>query len=295
MEIRYQNYQDFYNHQPFFSFDVEEYQEMALAQPYTARFYSFKTHKTIDRVDNDLFMTCIPDGCIDIVFIRHNQHNKMELIGSPYHHKSLIVYPHAEYFGVRLKPGMFFPGEPLPVREITDTEIFVPQISGEVEALMQHLFQEMDFAKKIEIFQDYISKFSPEDYTVNETVQEILYLISSSKGILEISDIAEKICYSERHLTRMFTDAMGYSPKTFSRISRFQYALEQMITHSTDTISSFIEVLNYADQAHFQREFKAFTGITPKHFTKFCTTSVCPSRGCVCPNQKVSCPCSLAS
>lgn len=288
---RYQEYQNFHNHQPFFFLDVEHYQETVLASSYATHFYTFKTYKTINRTDNDLFMTCIPDGSIDIIFIWQEQQNKMELVGTPYNHKSLIVYPDAEYFGVRLKPGMYFPGESMSVREITDTETFVPQISGKVESLMNQLFQEKNLSQKVKVFQDYIFGFSPEAYTVSETVQEILYLISSSKGTLKISDIAKKICYSERHLTRMFSDAMGYSPKMFSRISRFQYALQQMMKHSTDAVSSFIEVLNYADQSHFQREFKEFTGMTPKRFAKFCTASVCPDKGCVCEQKKMVCPC----
>lgn len=69
-----------------------------------------------------------------------------------------------------------------------------------------------------------------------------------------------------RHLNRMFTDSMGFSPKMFSRIVRFQYALYQMRLSTEETISHYLDDLDYADQAHFQREFKEFTGITPCHF-----------------------------
>ena len=85
----------------------------------------------------------------------------------------------------------------------------------------------------------------------------------------EISDV---LCYSERHLTRLFNNSLGYSPKTYVRIVRFQYAIEKL-TEKADyyenNISDYIQELGYSDQAHFQREFKEFTGITPKSFLKF--------------------------
>ena len=114
MKNAYPSYQEFHMHQPFFSFDVKQYEELVQTTPYTARFYQFSTHKIIDRSQNqDLFMVCIPDGCVDVVFIQHDQQYKLELIGSPLARKPLIVYPDAAYFGIRMKPGMFFPDVPL--------------------------------------------------------------------------------------------------------------------------------------------------------------------------------------
>ena len=63
MKNAYPSYQEFHMHQPFFSFDVKQYEEQVQTTPYTARFYQFSTHKIIDRSQNqDLFMVCIPDA-----------------------------------------------------------------------------------------------------------------------------------------------------------------------------------------------------------------------------------------
>lgn len=267
MKSNYSTYQNFQIQQPFFSFNMMHYSEKMTSKPYCALFYEFSTSKIIDRNQNDdLFMTCIPDGCVDIVFIQNNHTYKIEFIGSPFSHKPLIVYPEASYFGVRMMPGMFFPYSTMRIKEITNTETFVPHISSSLEALIEAIFAAKSLDEKIDLFFSHLLQYTPDEFIVNETLQSVLYLISLSKGTLEISEIAKKICYSERHLTRMFSDTMGYSPKMFCRISRFQYALSIIMKRKSDAISSFITTLNYSDQAHFQREFKEFTGLTPRHF-----------------------------
>ena len=154
MKNAYPSYQEFHMHQPFFSFDVKQYEEQVQTTPYTARFYQFSTHKIIDRSQNqDLFMVCIPDGCVDVVFIQHDQQYKLELIGSPLARKPLIVYPDAAYFGIRMKPGMFFPDVPLSIREVTNTETFVPQLSPAVCSLMERLFATEQLSKRVAIVQ----------------------------------------------------------------------------------------------------------------------------------------------
>ena len=104
--------------------------------------------------------------------------------------------------------------------------------------------------------------------------------MASSNGELEISEIAETLCYSERHLNRMFSKALGYAPKMFARITRFQAALHTMMqqSHEEKNISDYITMFHYADQAHFQRECKEFTGLTPKHFVDYYLHTVCPQQ-----------------
>lgn len=225
-------------------------------------------------------MVCIPDGCVDVVFIQHDQQYKLELIGSPLARKPLIVYPDAAYFGIRMKPGMFFPDVPLSIREVTNTETFVPQLSPAVCSLMERLFATGQLSERVAIVQSELAQTEPESCTVPETVQDMLYLMASSNGELEISEIAETLCYSERHLNRMFSETLGYAPKMFARITRFQAALHTMMQQSQETksISDYITMFHYADQAHFQRECKEFTGLTPKHFVDYYLHTVCPQQ-----------------
>ena len=281
MKNAYPSYQEFHMHQPFFSFDVKQYEEQVQTTPYTARFYQFSTHKIIDRSQNqDLFMVCIPDGCVDVVFIQHDQQYKLELIGSPLARKPLIVYPDAAYFGIRMKPGMFFPDVPLSIREVAKTETFVPQLSPAVCSLMERLFATEQLSERVAIVQSELAQTEPESCTVPEAVQDMLYLMASSNGELEISEIAETLCYSERHLNRMFSETLGYAPKMFARITRFQAALHTMMqqSHEEKSISDYITMFHYADQAHFQRECKEFTGLTPKHFVDYYLHTVCPQQ-----------------
>nr|WP_246496183.1 helix-turn-helix domain-containing protein [Chitinophaga varians] len=68
---------------------------------------------------------------------------------------------------------------------------------------------------------------------------------------------------SPRHLRRLFDFYIGESPKTFSKIVRFQQLL-----HSTPTADSLRAIklfydAGYYDQAHFIKEFKTLYGLPP--------------------------------
>lgn len=261
--------------QPFFSLNTKKYREITIFEPFSAVFYEFETEKHInrDKYDN-MFMVCIPDGCIDAVFVKMEDKIRLEIIGTPLSAKPLIVFPDAEYFGVRFQPGIFLPLKEKfsSINSFTDTETFISDISDEYKILGENIFKSESLEKRIDFILDFFEKINKTDYTVNKTVYEMLNLINISNGNIDMKEISEILCYSERHLTRLFNSSLGYSPKTFVRIVRFQYALNKL-TEKADfyenNISDYIQELGYSDQAHFQREFKEFTGITPKSFLKF--------------------------
>lgn len=263
---------DYIINQPFFSFHTKKYRELLIDEPFTAVFYDFTTEKKINRDKyGNIFMICVPDGCVDVVFIKSRGKNRLEIIGTPFCSKSLIVFPDAQYFGVRFQPGFFFPIRDKKIDSFTDTETFILDVPKDYQILMEKIFECSLLEQKKDLMLEFIERFSKSDYMVDEIVQETLRLISISHGNIDIKEISEMLSYSERHLTRLFTGSLGYSPKTFVRIVRFQYALEMMITNAKEyegNLSDYIEKLGYSDQAHFQREFKEFTSLTPKNFLK---------------------------
>lgn len=102
----------------------------------------------------------------------------------------------------------------------------------------------------------------------DKDIENVVEAVSVSKGIGSVNEIYRRQKYSERHVNRLFTSGMGIGVKDFARYTRFQNAIYQMIKDPLSPTFSHMEQLNYSDQAHYQREFKQFMGITPKKFIK---------------------------
>lgn len=260
----------FYISQPFFSFDMENYRERFSVTPYSALYYQFSTRRFINRTDNtDLYMICIPDGCVDMVFIKTPGGFTQELIGSPVSHKHLIVYPGSEYFGFRLQPGMMLPVHKISFRDVSDKEIFLSSVYDELNMLTEELFSKDTFEDRIFFMKNILQNHHDCLSEAASISRNVLDIINEHKGNIEINRISEELSYSERHISRIFTGDLGYSPKMFARIVRFQNTIKNMRSGNYTGGLNTITGLSYSDQAHFQREFKDFTGITPKQFYRF--------------------------
>lgn len=86
-------------------------------------------------------------------------------------------------------------------------------------------------------------------------------LIRQSKGNISIEEVSSATCVSMRQLQRGFKESMGTSPKGYLRIIRFRNALTAL-----EDVHEWADItysLGYADQAHFIREFKKFSGEAP--------------------------------
>jgi len=80
--------------------------------------------------------------------------------------------------------------------------------------------------------------------------------------------LAETYQLSRRQFQRQFKAAVGVCPQTYGRILRFQKALHLLKGSRYKKLSDIGYELGYADQSHFIREFKTFSGGTPQDFLK---------------------------
>lgn len=263
-------------HQPFFCEGLQNYTCRETESPYKLFFSEFSTADLIDRSENPFFLKCIPDGCVTMIFIRSEQYRTIELLGTPFSAKQLIAYPGALYFCVRLPPGMLLPyprisDKALQTKDIAGTEMFLPRLNQDMERLAKDLFSSPDFDGRMRLFCEYLNSQDRESFMVKDNVADIIERICQSGGNVNIHELARQICYSERQLSRLFSEALGYPPKLFARIVRFQHIVGSILRNPLEAqsaVSRFIEDANYSDQAHFQREFKEFTTLTPREFMK---------------------------
>lgn len=94
----------------------------------------------------------------------------------------------------------------------------------------------------------------------------IMEEIFRTNGKVKVYTLAEQLDYSVRHMHRLFRADTGLGPKEYERIVRARLTVERMLAHPNEEISYYMEGFAYSDQAHFQREFKWYMGITPRQF-----------------------------
>jgi AraC-like DNA-binding protein len=88
--------------------------------------------------------------------------------------------------------------------------------------------------------------------------------IQSGK-IEDVADLAETVGVEHRRLLRVCTSAFGFPPVRLLRRQRFLRTLNLMRDRRDQPIGKLIDS-SYYDQAHFNREFKAYMGMTPRAY-----------------------------
>ena len=84
-----------------------------------------------------------------------------------------------------------------------------------------------------------------------------------SRGKVTVPWLAEAAGVSRQHLTRVFREMVGVTPKLYSRLARFQAGLAYAGRKDVDCAQLAAE-LGYFDQSHMIAEFRQFSSLTPQ-------------------------------
>lgn len=85
---------------------------------------------------------------------------------------------------------------------------------------------------------------------------------------------------SHRRFSVLFRETVGLSPKRYARVVRFRSALARLGERTVPrdrtgqvpvaSCADLALAAGYSDQSHFQREFRAFAGVTPGRYQDLC-------------------------
>lgn len=91
--------------------------------------------------------------------------------------------------------------------------------------------------------------------------------ITAHEGLLPVQSLLKKLSVNERTLERKFRLYTGITPKHFSNIVRLNASAKRMLRMKTeDRFTGIAYQSGYYDQAHFIRDFRKYTGMTPHQY-----------------------------
>jgi AraC-like DNA-binding protein len=80
-------------------------------------------------------------------------------------------------------------------------------------------------------------------------------------GMASVKEVARATGWSERRFSQVFREQVGFSPKVWCRIQRFQRAVKRLHAGFDLPWAELALDCGFYDQSHFANEFRAFSGI----------------------------------
>jgi AraC-like DNA-binding protein len=203
----------------------------------------------------------LPDGCTDIVWFGHASPLAVGPMTRPV---LATIEPGTILVGLRFRPEVASRVLGLPAHELTDREVPLSELWRQplVADISGRLRDERVAARRVALAQSLIASRSEAIRGPDPVANQAVSLLTSGRSD-RIETLASHIGISERHLHRRFMASVGYSPKTFQRIVRFQKLLALAEAGSPTLLGDVSLAAGYADQAHMTREVVKFAGVTP--------------------------------
>jgi AraC-like DNA-binding protein len=229
---------------------------------------------TLDCKDdaNTNYIRVLPDTCVEL-FVNYTE-TPVAVIDNELHKRSIVSFRMSRYADVQMRKGAgcmaicFYPGVAykffqFPMFTLADNTLALSDLwHSKATEIEDRLASAQNHRTRAVIIQEYLF----QQLTQIEHDKQIDYClekIQQSAYHLSVSQLTNDVCLSQRHLLRKFQQLVGLSPKEYLRVSRFVRSLDHLKKYPLLSLTEVAYNSGYYDQAHFNRDYKAFTGHTP--------------------------------
>lgn len=254
--------------QPYFETTAQRYYEKHVCKLGISHFY----HYCID--DPSGTTVAVPDGCIDFVFdCTAGTEASASVIGTVLRHREIRTEYQHEYFGVRFLPGTYPAMLKVPNGALVERDVPLPEVL-DAPGLYDRICAAGDFQTQSRVFwQAYAAAQEKREAEAADDgkarlVRAVQQLVNASGGRVSVQALSDQTGYSTRYIGRVFEELVGISPKTFCQIIRFQKLLNLLHSGGQQTLTALADACGYYDQPQFIRQFKHYTGTTPRAYRK---------------------------
>lgn len=184
-------------------------------------------------------------------------------------HKNYITIsspPQAEMFVIQFKPYGAYPFLHTPLQNLNEKIVDADTVLGAtVLALRDELLAKETSEEKFKVAETWLTHRFQKQKTPPAELLDIVERLQK-EAVADYPKIITNYSKTHKHLIDQFKKYIGLTPKYYQRILRFQEILQQI--HKSEKIewSQIAYQCEYADQSHFIKEFKHFSGFNPQKF-----------------------------
>lgn len=232
-----------------------------------------------DQIKEDIRIL-IPDGKTDMVFTLDDHEKyicypkkspiplRQSLIMGP--HKKAVLYKYEEeisIIGVRLYPSALKKLFNISAIELSDEPKLLESFLGnEANVLLRKIEDTESITHKLTIVESWLTSRLPEHASEPDSMHQFVLRIYKTKGIEPLESICNYSYNEYKKLQRVFSKELGITPKFFARMVRFEAVHNEIMALKKIDWLTLVHTYGFHDQSHLIKEFKFFTGETPKDF-----------------------------
>ncbi|HYF32170.1 MAG TPA: helix-turn-helix transcriptional regulator [Chitinophagaceae bacterium] len=139
--------------------------------------------------------------------------------------------------------------------------------SSNIQLSLHQLMEAASLQEQVHIVSDYIQTLyrannAQQDNIIRYALEHIIH----SNGQTSLRGLQKELYITERTFERRFERHVGVTPRLYSRICQFHASFRQLEQGNFTKLSDVAYENGYADQSHFTRSFKEFTGVSPLQY-----------------------------
>jgi AraC-like DNA-binding protein len=170
------------------------------------------------------------------------------------------------YFGLILDPVAVCSLLGAPAGEFANRPVDLTLVNKSFNEVWEQLAEEKKFSARVALISKWVKmKTKPlhaQDLMLNE------FLCNPLAKPVTVTDVADTLCYSPRHLSRRIKSITGLGTEELLLYKKYLRSLH-LIHRSTLPLTSIGHESYFADQSHFIKAFKLFSNMTPGEYGSF--------------------------
>jgi AraC-like DNA-binding protein len=156
----------------------------------------------------------------------------------------------------------------LPMASISHDVIELDEVLGTaVDGVQERLGEARGAGEQFAILSDFArSRLARSRIRLRADARMAVDLLERSAGTDRIEGICRSLTVSRKHLRSLFDSHVGLSPKTYARMFRFRRVVDLVQSGRRLDWTRVALSCGYYDQAHFNHEFREFSGMSPGEY-----------------------------